>query len=348
MGNPEYFRLRSSKDNAMSRRDNRKPPLGPAARRGRLLFALVVILSAILAACGAAETAGNSPTATSRTGSQPDPSEVIVIGNIDASNPARKIEEFQPLANYLAAHLEDAGIVAGTVLIARDTNEMARLLSEEDIDIYIDATIPTLEVCELSGCEYVLRQWKGGAPDLAGVFVTTEENGIESVADLAGKLIMLEQPHSTVGHILPLVTITQQGIKVRQVSSPQAEIADDEVGYYVSSGGQTSMNLLLNGEIDALAIGERAFEQFSADIQAQVVVFQRTVAAPAQLVSFRPGFDPALQQEIVDLLVGLEQSEEGQALLSQLRDTQKFEELPEGAEAELAELYETVKLAMQE
>jgi phosphonate transport system substrate-binding protein len=334
----------------MSRGDNRHPQPTQARRRasGRLLLALVFTLSALLAACGDAETNGNSPTATSAAGSQPDASEVIVIGNIDANNPARKIEEFQPLANYLASHLEDSGITAGTVLIARDPNEMARLLSDGSIDIYIDASIPTLEVCEMSDCDYALRQWKGGGPELSGVFVTTKANGFDSIDDLAGKVIMLEQPHSTVGHILPLVTIAEAGIEVRRVDSPQEEVAADEAGYYVSSGGQTSMNLLLNGEIDALAIGERAYEQFSEDVKAQVVVFQKTVPAPAQLVSFRPGFDPALQQEIVDLLVALEDSQEGQELLTQLRDTQKFELLSELDEEELAELYATVKLTMQQ
>src|SRR5690606_1254280 len=127
----------------------------------------------------------------------------LVIGNIDASNPSEKIAEFQPLVDYLVDHLEDYGIAEGQVVIARDPSEMARLMGNGEVDIYIDAAIPSLQVCAMTGCDFALRQWKGGGPELAGIFVTGKGSDITSVEDLRGHIIGLEQPHSTVGHILP-------------------------------------------------------------------------------------------------------------------------------------------------
>ena len=316
-------------------------------RSNRHVLAFAAILSLILAACGVA--GADDPTATPESGGSSGQSagNAIVVGNIDASNPGQKIAEFQPLADYLAANLEGSGITEGRVLIAQDINEMVRMMRDGEVDLYLDAAIPSLEVCEDAGCTFALQQWKGGTPNLKGVFVTTDAAAVASLDDLRGKVIMLEQPHSTVGHILPLVTLAEHGLATRPVNSPEAEVGPDEVGYYVSSGGQTSMNLLLNGEIAALAIGDRAFKQFSADVQNQSTIFADTVAAPSQLVAIRPDLDPELHAEIVSLMVDLDQSDDGRAILETMRETEKFEEVSAGVLEELAELYEVVKQAMQ-
>ncbi|MEZ4522739.1 MAG: phosphate/phosphite/phosphonate ABC transporter substrate-binding protein [Thermomicrobiales bacterium] len=320
-------------------------------RRSRLAvrFSFLAVLILILAACGAAET--DDPTATPEPATagagQAGDGTAIVIGNVDASNPAQKIEEFQPLADYLAASLASYGISEGRVVIAQDTAEMARMLTDGEVDIYFDAAIPALDVCQEAGCTFALRQWKGGTPDQAGVFVTTKSGGVTSLEDLKGKVIMLEQPHSTVGHILPLVTLAEAGIATRSVSSPEADVGPDEVGFYVSSGGQTSMNLLLNGEIAALAIGDRAYKQFSPDVQEQVMILAETVSAPSQLVAIRPDLDPDLRAEIISLMVGLDQTDEGRPILKGMRETEKFEEMSQDAIDQLLELYEVVKQTIQ-
>jgi phosphonate transport system substrate-binding protein len=199
----------------------------------------------------------------------------------------------------------------------------------------------------VAGCTFTMRQWKGGSPSQTGVFVTMKDSGITSLEDLRGKVIMLEQPHSTVGHILPLATLAQQDINTVSVSSPETQVGPDEVGYYVSSGGETSMNLLLDGRISALGIGDKAFSQFSPDVQDQVTIIAETVEAPSQLVAFRPDFDPDLQAEIVRLMVSLDQSDDGKALLKSMRNTEKFEELSQDMLDDIYELYDSVKQILQ-
>lgn len=308
---------------------------------------LVVVAALILSGCGS-DTLDADPTPTPQADGQSEVARTLVVGNIDANNPSKKIKEFQPLADYLAAHLESFGVQEGRVVIAQDTAEMARLMGAGEVDLYIDATIPILEVCSLAECEIVLRQWKGGEPEAAGVFVTGKDSGIASIEDLLGKVVMLEDPHSTVGHILPLSAIAQRGIAVREVSDPLAEVGEDEIGYYVSTGGQSSMSYLLNGDVDALVIGERAFQKFSADVQEQVTIFEHTVSVPGQLVSARAGLDPDLENEILQLMVALKESDEGKAILKKLRDTQQFDELPPETAQHLDELWETVNPANQE
>jgi len=318
------------------------------SQSGRRLIVVVVVLAGlVLSGCGT-DSLSVTPTVATGGSETTEQAGTLVIGNIDANNPSEKIAEFQPLVDYLVDHLGDYGINEGQVVIAQDTAEMARLLAEGDVDIFIDAAIPSLIVCSLADCQFALRQWKGGGPELAGVFVTTKESGITSLEDLRGLVIMLEQPHSTVGHILPLATLAELGISTRRVSDLGATIADDEVGYYVATGGQSSMNLLLTGEIEALAIGERALRRFSDDVQSQVEVFATTEAAPSQLVAFRNGFDPALEAEIGQLMISLEETDEGLDILDSLRDTARFDEFTADLAGELTELWEVVQLIIQD
>lgn len=312
----------------------------PGRLRGLVLTSLL-LACLILAGCGA-DSLSETPTVSSGAGQG-----TLVIGNIDASNPSEKIAEFQPLVDFLVAHLEEFGFTEGRIVIARDPSEMARMLGSGEVDIYIDAAIPSLQVCDMTECDFALRQWKGGGPELTGVFVKRKGSEITSLEDLRGQIIMLEQPHSTVGHILPLAHLAELGITTRRVNDLKAVVGEDEVGYYVASGGQTSMNLLLNGEIAAAAIGERAFKRFSPDVHAQVEVIDQTIAAPSQLVTFGSGFDADLAAEIRRLMISLEQSDEGQAILQSLRDTARFDELPAGLEADLNELWEAVQIVLQ-
>lgn len=313
----------------------------------RLILVAVLLLGLVLTACGT-DSLSNTPTPEAVDSGQPAGSSSLVLGNIDAKNPADKFAEFQPLVDYLVANLGEFGIEDGEVVIAKDTAEMARLVSDGEVDIYIDAAIPSLEVCSTVECDFALRQWKGGVPEMGGVFVTSKNSGISTLDDLRGKIIMLEQLHSTVGHILPLAALSLQDIPAREVSDLQATVADDEVGYVVASGGQSSMNLLLNGEIAALAIGERAFDRFSPDVQQQVVIIEETISAPSQLVSFRPGFDPDLEAEISRLLISLEETAEGKEILKSLRDTARFDEFPDDLRDELDALWELVQNVTQE
>jgi phosphonate transport system substrate-binding protein len=310
-------------------------------------LAAMSVLGLLLSACGA-DTLSVTPTAASGGSETVEQAGKLVIGNIDANNPSEKIAEFQPLVDYLVDHLGEYGIDEGQVVIAQDTAEMTRLLAEGEVDIFIDAAIPSLIVCSTGDCQFAMRQWKGGGPELAGVFVTGKESGISSLDDLRGQVIMLEQPHSTVGHILPLATLAELDIPTRRVNDLGATVAEDEVGYYVATGGQSSMNLLLSGEIGALAIGERALKRFSEDVQAQVEVFATTEAAPSQLVAFRNGLDPALEAEIRQLMISLEESDDGQAILESLRDTARFDEFTAELAGELTELWEVVQLIIQE
>ena len=98
---------------------------------------------------------------------------IIVIGDIDAFEPLKKIKRFGPLADYLAENLTAFGIQKGEVVIAKDIPEMAHYLDQGEIDFFFDSGFPTLAVRRLSGSQVILRRWKGGSSEYWGTYLST-------------------------------------------------------------------------------------------------------------------------------------------------------------------------------
>jgi phosphonate transport system substrate-binding protein len=305
-------------------------------------IALVGLAASTAAGCAGAPAGTPAlPTPTAPTGR----AAAIILGDIDSRTPAKKIAELQPLADYLATHLGAFGIRQGRVVVAPDEATMASLLRDGAVDLYLGATAPALTVCQSAGCTFRLRQWKGGQPAMAGVFVARRAGGVARVDDLAGRVIAVEKPHSTVGHVLPLAALAQRGLSVRQVSAPTVEVGREEIGYYVAPGGRTAMDLLLRGQVAAAAMGERTLTQFSPAIRDQTTIVDRTVAIPSQLVALRPGLDPELGETISARLIELDRAPEGRAILNALRETERFDRLPPDAAALLARMQAAMALA---
>lgn len=310
--------------------------LGRRLARWMMLVGLIV---SVMAGCAATPPAAppqrTLAVSTERVGA-------IILGDIDPKNPAKKIAELQPLADYLALNLREFGILHGRVVVAPDEATMIRLLRDGDVDLYVGGTSPVLAVCQRAGCAIRLRQWKGGQPVMAGLFVARRAGGVARLGDLNGRVIAVEKPQSTVGHVLPLAMLAHRGLLARQVGTPGAAVGPDEIGYYVASGGRTAMDLLLRGEVAAVAMGERTLGQFSPTVRDQTAIVDRTIAIPSHLVAVRAGLSPGLEEAISTLLTDLNRVPTGRAVLEALRETERFDRVPPDA----AGLLERVRAGM--
>ena len=91
-------------------------------------------------------------------------SDVITVGSV-AITIQEEIREFQPIADYLAARLKDAGIKKGRVVVTYTVEAMAERMRRGDVDIYIDSLFPVDTVSKLSGAKPFLRRWKRGVSE---------------------------------------------------------------------------------------------------------------------------------------------------------------------------------------
>ena len=160
-------------------------------------------------------------------------------------------------------------------------------------------------------------------------------------------MIAFEEPRSTSGFLLPAGTLIQRGFTLTEVSGPGAQVSADEIGYYFSRDEENTVELVLRDAIAGGGVSIEDYQELPAELMDQLVVFDRTITVPRQLVSVRPGLDPELVRRIQRLLIDLDQSDEGLALLEGLKKTQKFDLLPPEAEESLDELRELMKLVSE-
>lgn len=136
------------------------------------------------------------------------------------------------MADLLALKLKPLGIKEGNVVIARNMEEMANLLADGIVDIYIDSPFPILSVQGNSGSQIILRRWKEAGPEYSSTFLTSRDSGITSVEGFVGKIIAFEEPFSTSGFVLPAGTLADRGYQLTEVGGPDAVVKDNEIGYF--------------------------------------------------------------------------------------------------------------------
>ena len=296
---------------------------------------LIGLAMLVLIGCGATATA---PTAVSTILTDPEASRFLTLGDIDPEDPAKKLKRFKPLADYLARHLEEFGISRGQVVIARDIDEMAQFLNDGTVDVLFDSAFPTLAVQELSGSQPILRRWKESDPEYWGVYVATRVSGISSVEDLVSKVIAFEEPHSTSGFVLPAGTLVRRGFRLKEVDGPDAQVGPGEIGYFFTFDEQDTIALMMRGLVAAGGISNQDYEELPPEIKEQIVVFDRTITVPRQLVSVRSELALGVVEKIRELLIGLEQTDEGRQILDGLKKSKKFDPVPAESYDALGEL----------
>ena len=215
------------------------------------------------------------------------------------------------------------------------------------LDIYIYSAFPTLAVQELSGSQIIARRWKNGVENYWSTYFFLQNSGIESVEDFKGKVLAFEHPESTSVFVLPAGTLIEQGYTLREVDRPDAAVASDQIGYYFSQDEENTTLLVMEGLVAGGGFSNLDYEGLSEELRSQISFLGETISVPRQLVSIRPGVDPRLAGRIKELLFGLDQTEEGRAILEHLKETKKFDELPAKSVENLQSVRDLMRLVSQ-
>ncbi len=299
-----------------------------------LLITLLGLAAILVSACQSTKaiTLDDLPTPI------PTPSRAETLILADLNEDVREsAEEFQPLADYLAANLADFGILEGKVVVAPDLEAMSELLKNGEVDLYFDSPYAATLVYNEVGAVPLLRRWKGGVKEYYSVIVVRRDSGVENLDDLKGHTIAFEDPNSTSGYIMPKAYLLEQGYNVVETSGSNS-VADDQIGYIFAQSDENVIAWLQQGNVTASALNILDFAELPEEEQAELMVLAQGNVVPRHVALASPKTDEKLRQRITELLLAVHETEEGQAVLEAFEKTSQFDKFPQGAEAAMEEM----------
>lgn len=310
----------------------------------RTLLIFLLLFSIILVACGddddnnndneQSESNDNTPTVEANNDDGDSPATdgiTLVVGDI-ADDPVEVIEVTQPIADYIASNLGEYGVTGAEVKIATSIDEMAEMMANGEVDIYFDSAYPATVVSQQSGAEIVLRRWRFGASEYHTVIFALPDSGIETIDDLVGHTIAVEQEFSTSGYVLPITYLVENGLNVTRLGGVEEAVPDDSVGYVFTGDDDNNVLWVLEGRVDAGAADNLTLDFAFSDVLGDLQIIAETDPLPRQVVVLRPGLESEFHDAIIEVLKGAHETEDGQAALLIFGDTTRFDEFPEGIE----------------
>ena len=253
---------------------------------------------------------------------------VLVFGRVH-DDPVRSIRDRQEFVDYIAKKLAPLGIAGGKILVVEKMQLLSQALRDGKVDLFHDSVVPTMMLARWAGSVPILRQWKYGEADYAGIIVVKKNSGINSLADLKGKVIAFEEPHSTSASILPRMLLEEEKLKLIQLKS-RGTVEPDTVGYVYGTDG-SSINFLITGRVNAATTIAREIERLKPEVRESLKVIGKTVSVPRQVMAVRKDLDPRIVAEIKKILIEMDDSPEGQGVLKRQQNTTKFDEIPPGS-----------------
>ena len=292
--------------------------------KSRIISIILLGTLLTLAACTSSQP---EPTAVPEVEAQPEATGTIVLGDV-SDDPVDKIEEFLPLADYLAANLAEQGIGVGEVKIAPNLATMSDWLASGEVDFYFDSAYSTVIVGETASAYPILRRWKDGVAEYNTVIAVRVESDINTLEDLQGHIVGFEEAGSNSGFFMPIVHLLDNGMTVAEKETPTADVAADEIGYVFTGDDEFTVEWLFTGEIDAGAIPFDDFEGLPEDIKSELRVLEETEMIPRHLVIVRPDMEPELEAAVKALMLAMDETAEGPEVLEQFEETAQFDEIP--------------------
>lgn len=233
-----------------------------------------------------------------------------IVGIHPLHNPERLFEVYGPIVEYIEANIPGAHFRLET---SRNYEEFDKKLASGHFDFAMPNPYQTVRSIKHG---YRVFGKMGDDENFRGIILVRKDSGIKKVTDLKGKKVAFPAPTALAATMMPQYYLQTHGIDVNR----------DIENMYVGSQESAIMNVL-RGHVAAGAtwpIPWKTFSQDHPDLAAQLEVKWQTGTLPNNGWVVRQNVQPELATRFAALLFGLNQSEQGRAMLARL-PISKFE-----------------------
>ncbi len=212
---------------------------------------------------------------------------------------------YTPLVGYLAEKLGDEPVVE----ILTDGSLAFRLV-EGDYDVGVFTPFPYLEAkLSFPELDVFASHRVDGSETYGGAIVVRSDSGIGSLSDLRDGRFLFVKPTSTSGFKYPVGIFREHGfdVGIPEHLTLDSEVDGQFIDYGFSGGHDRSLEALLGGEADGVAIDVAALEALDAGDRALLDTIE-AYDLPFHAWVFAPSVPPARRAEIERLMLAAHMS----------------------------------------
>lgn len=233
-----------------------------------------------------------------------------IVGIHPLHNPERLFEVYGPIVAYIETNIPGAHFKLET---SRNYEEFDKKLDSGHFDFAMPNPYQTVRSLKHG---YRVFGKMGDDENFRGIILVRKDSGIRKIADLKGKKVAFPAPTALAATMMPQYYLHTHGLDVNR----------DIENLYVGSQESSIMNVL-RGHVAAGAtwpVPWKTFSQEHPDLAGQLEVKWQTGTLPNNGWVVRQNVQPELATRFAALLFGLNQSEQGRAMLARL-PISKFE-----------------------
>lgn len=217
-------------------------------------------------------------------------------------NPQKLFEAYQPLVDYINSQLQDIHL---ELEASRDYPTYENKFRAREPELLLPNPWQTLQAMKRG---YHVIGMAGDADDFKGIFIVHKDSEIKVPSDLKGKAVSYPAATALAAAIMPQYFLYSNGIDINQ----------DIQNLYVGSQESSIMNVYL-GKVAAGATWPppwRLFQQDHPEKAQQLKIIWQTPSLINNSVMVRNDVPEAISKQIQNILVGLADTPQGQAILS--------------------------------
>lgn len=251
----------------------------------------------------------------------------IVIGRI-TDNPRGDYVRLKRLLDVVLPYLAEQGIREGTVLLARDPQQMAGYLRRGRVDWVTETPAMAAELQSRSGAQPFLRALREDRNVYRSLVFVRRDSGIRSLADLRGKRLALQTRSSTSAFYLPLITLLDAHLSLTELATPDDHPGGDEVGFLLARSELNIATWVHKGLADAGAFSNLDWDnprRMPPSFRSDFRVIAESDSVPRAIELIRHDLPTAVADALRSALLGLDRQPEAQEALRGYFATARFE-----------------------
>lgn len=275
-----------------------------------LSFMLITILALALTACGASSTnesssSGNSNENSNESNETTETPEKLVMGFVPSQDSDTIADTVKPLADRLG---EELGIeVEGKVMT--DYSALIEAMGANEVQIGFIPGFAYVLANEQYGVEVQLKSVRHGSGTYKAQYVVRADSGIESLADLEGKIWAYPDAASTSGFLFPAAQLMGE-FNIESAEALQTEFFSEGIA---AGGHDTAAIAVYDGDADVATTFDdvrTTLTEDYPDIMDKLKIVEYTAEIPNDTISTVKELDEELVTKINEAFLSFNDDEE--------------------------------------